>query len=164
MNRRNLITAGVAGVSAAALTPAKGAEPSDSSEGDLEKVKTLLKAHDSAMTSHDLKGALATLADDAAVMGTGPGEMWQGKEELKVAYEHFFMVFDKDKQDFTYKFRVGGLSAEMGWLMASGDVAGEKDGKKFTYPLNISLTVDKTNKDWKIASMHFSTLTGPKDN
>jgi ketosteroid isomerase-like protein len=164
MNRRNLITAGVAGVSAAALTPAKGAEPSDSSEGDLGKVKTLLKAHDSAMTSHDLKGVLATLDDNAAVMGTGPGEMWQGKEELKVAYEHFFMVFDKDKQDFTYKFRVGGLSEEMGWLMASGDVTGEKDGKNFTYPLNISLTVDKTSKDWKIASMHFSTLTGPKDN
>ncbi len=96
------------------------------------------------------------------VLGTGPGEMWQGKAELKVAYEHFFMVFDKGKQDFKYKFRVGGLSAEMGWLMASGDVVGEKDGKKFSYPLNISLTVDKTSKDWKIASMHFSTLARDK--
>ena len=162
MNRRNLIAAGVAGISAAALTQAEGAEAPDPSEADLEKIKALLQAHDKAMTGHDLEAVLATFDDNGAVMGTGPGEMWQGKAELKVAYEHFFMVFDKGKQDFKYKFRVGGLSAEMGWLMASGDVVGEKDGKKFSYPLNISLTVDKTSKDWKIASMHFSTLARDK--
>jgi uncharacterized protein (TIGR02246 family) len=164
MNRRNLIATGVAGISAVAagLTQAQGAEVPDPSNADLGKIKELLQAHDKAMTAHDLEAVLSTFDDDAALMGTGPGEMWQGKDELKVAYKHFFMVFDKEKQDFTYKFRVGGLAAKMGWLMASGDVVGEKDGKKFSYPLNISLTVDKTGKDWKIASMHFSTLTGDK--
>jgi len=162
MNRRAAIAAGVAGISAAALNRTEGADAPDQSDADLEKIKKLLQAHDKAMTNHDLKGALATLDDDGAVMGTGPGEMWQGKEELKVAYEHFFMVYDKGKQDFKYKFRVGGLSAEMGWLMASGDVAGEKDGKAFSYPLNISVVVDKSGKDWKITAMHFSTLTHDK--
>ena len=163
MNRRNLIATGVASIAAAAsLAQAQGAKAPDKNNPDLEKIRALLKAHDKATTAHDLEAALATLNDDAAMMGTGPGEMWQGKEELKVAYKHFFMVYDKGKQDYTYKFRVGGLAAEMGWLMASGEVAGEKDGKKFTYPLNVSITVDKTGKDWKIASMHFSTLTGDK--
>ena len=162
MNRRNAITAGVAGISAAALTQVEAAETPAAENPDLEKIKKLLQAHDKAMTNHDLEGVLATLDDNAAVMGTGPGEMWQGKAELKVAYEHFFMVFDKGEQDFTYKFRVGGLSAEMGWLMASGDVVGKKDGKKFSYPLNVSLNVDKTGKDWKISAMHFSTLRSDK--
>ena len=111
------------------------------------------------MSAHDLEAVLATFGDEAAVMGTGPGEMWQGKKELKTAYEHFFMVFDKTKQDFKYKFRVGGLSTDMGWLMASGEVVGERDGKKFAYPLNVSLMVDKSGEDWKIGAMHFSTLT-----
>jgi uncharacterized protein (TIGR02246 family) len=159
MNRRNLIAASVAGISAAAVAQSEAAPASEASDGDLEKVKALLQAHDKAMSAHDIEAVLATFGDEAAVMGTGPGEMWQGKKELKTAYEHFFMVFDKAKQDFKYKFRVGGLSTKMGWLMASGEVVGERDGKKFAYPLNISLMVDKSGEDWKINAMHFSTLT-----
>jgi ketosteroid isomerase-like protein len=101
MNRRNLIAASVAGISAATITQAQAAPATEVADRDLEKIKALLQAHDKAMTGHDLKGALATLADDAAVMGTGPGEMRQGKSELKVASEHFFMVFDKGELDFT---------------------------------------------------------------
>ncbi len=163
MKRRNVIAAGLAGISAvAAATRAEAAEATVSENADLEKIKELLGAHDKAMTAHDLEGVLATFDANGAVMGTGPGEMWQGQEELKVAYEHFFEVFDKTKQDFEYKFRVGGLSSEMGWLMTSGDVSGEKDGKKFSFPLNISVVVDKSGKDWKISAMHFSTLTNDK--
>jgi hypothetical protein len=48
----------------------------------------------------------------------------------------------------------------MGWLMASGNVKGQKGGKAFEVPLNVSLTVAKSDGKWRIASMHFSTLTG----
>jgi hypothetical protein len=37
---------------------------------------------------------------------------------------------------------------------------GKKDGKEFTFPLNLSLTVAKKDGKWLIAAMHFSTLTG----
>ena len=40
----------------------------------MEKIRALLKAHDKAMTNHDLKGVMATLTERAAIMGTGPGE------------------------------------------------------------------------------------------
>ena len=162
VHKKSAIAAGVAGISAVAITQAGAAEKPKGDEAELEKIKKLLLAHDDAMTKHDLKGALATLDDNAAVMGTGPGEMWQGKEELKVAYEHFFMVYDKGEQKYTPKFRVGGLTSEIGWLMTSGNVDGKRDGKEFSYPLNISLTVDKTGEDWKIIAMHFSTLTNDK--
>ena len=156
-----MIATGIAGISAIAFTKA-GAQPPDAKNPDLEGVRKLLHAHDKATTDHDLKGVMACLADDAAVMGTGPGEMWSGKEELKVAYEHFFMVYDKGEQKFSYHFMHGALGSDMGWAMTSGTVEGKKDGKEFSYPLNVSLTVAKKGGEWKIVAMHFSTLVGEK--
>ena len=156
MNRRTAIIASGL-VAAAAITSV--AQAADSPE--LEKVKALLKAHDDAMTNHDLEGVLKCLAEKASIMGTGPGEMWSGPEEIKDAYKHFFEGYDKGQQDFEYHFKVGNLGTDSGWLMASGNVKGKKGGKEVTFPLNLSLTVAKSGGDWKIASMHFSTLTGP---
>ena len=50
----------------------------------------------------------------------------------------------------------------MGWLVASGEVKGKKDGKDFAFPMNLSLTASKASGKWKIAAMHFSTLTSDK--
>jgi len=93
-------------------------------------------------------------------MGSGPGEVWSGPDEIKVAYEHFFEGFDKGEQKFEYHFKIGGVTSEMGWLMTAGNVNGKKNGKEFSFPLNLSLTVAKKDGKWLIAAMHFSTLTG----
>lgn len=70
---------------------------------DVEKIRSLLKAHDEAMTNHDPKGVMVCFTEKAAIMGTGPGEIWVGPDEIKVAYEHFFEGFDKGQQDFEYR-------------------------------------------------------------
>ncbi len=161
MNRRDSIIHGLAGITAvAALTSTANAQEPKSTSPDLEKIRAVLKAHDDAMTNHDLKGVMATLAPKAVIIGTGPGEVWATPDELKLAYENFFTGFDKGQQDFTYYVKHGALSAEMGWLVASGEIKGKKDGKDFAFPMNVSLTVSKTGGDWQIAAMHFSTLTG----
>jgi hypothetical protein len=67
--------------------------------------------------------------------------------------------FDKGEQKFEYQFRIGGGTSEMGWLMASGNVTGKKEGKEFAFPLNVSITVAKKGDRWLVAAMHFSTLT-----
>ena len=160
MNRRDSIMT-LAGVTAIAAisTTAKGQE-AKADNPELEKIRALLKMHDDAMTSHNLKGVLATFAPKAVIIGSGPGELWSGVEEIKVAYENFFEGFDKGEQDFHYNFRFGGLSSEMGWLVAAGEIKGKKDGKDFAFPINISLTVTKSGDKWQFAAMHFSTLTG----
>ena len=161
MNRRNSIITGLTAVTAiASLTSTAQAEETKNPE--LAKIQAVLKAHDEAMTSHNLEGVLATLAPKAVIIGTGPGEIWSGTEEIKDAYEHFFADFDKGQQDFTYHVKFGELSSEMGWLMASGEIKGKKDGKDFAFPLNISVTASKASGEWKIAAMHFSTLTSEK--
>jgi len=160
MNRRHSIIAGLAAITTVATLASSARAEEQAANPELDKIRALLKAHDEAMTSHDLKGVLATMTPKAAIMGTGPGEIWSGPDEIKDAYEHFFQNFDKGHQQFDYQFKIGGLSSDMGWLMASGNVKGQKDGKAFEVPLNVSLTVAKSGGKWRIASMHFSTLTG----
>jgi uncharacterized protein (TIGR02246 family) len=161
MNRREAIIASVAGITAAvAIAPAADAQAAQEANPDLDQIRALLRAHDEAFTNHDLKGVIACFTEKAAIMGSGPGEIWSGPDEIKVAYEHFFEGFDKGEQKFEYQFRIGGVTSEMGWLMTAGNVNGKKDGKDFVFPLNLSLTVAKNEGKWLIAAMHFSTLTG----
>lgn len=156
MNRRTSILTGLAAATFVATASAQDAKENP----ELENVRALLKAHDDAMKRQDLPAILALFAEKAAIMGTGPGEIWSGAEEIKPAYEHFFQGFDKGEQEFDYHFKIGALDAGMGWLMASGNIKGKKDGKAFEFPINMSLTVTKSSGKWLIASMHFSTLTG----
>jgi uncharacterized protein (TIGR02246 family) len=161
MTRKEAIISGVAGLSVLAMA-ARAARAEDSKEAnpEVEKIRALLKAHDEAMTNHDLKGVMACLTEKAVIMGTGPGEMWVGPEDIKMAYEHFFEDFDKGEQNFEYQFKIGGVGTDMGWLMASGNITGKKDGRNVAFPVNVSLTVAKNAGDWRIVAMHFSTLTG----
>jgi uncharacterized protein (TIGR02246 family) len=161
MNRREALVAGVAGVAVAvAGPPLARAETSATEHPEVESIRALLRTHDEAFTNHDLKGVMACFAPKAAIMGTGPGEVWSGPEEIKEAYEHFFEGFDKGAQKFEYQFKIGGVTPQMGWLMTAGNVTGKKDGKDIAFPLNISITVAKHQEKWLIAAMHFSTLTG----
>ncbi len=160
MNRRTSIIKSLTGIATiSALTAKATAAEAEAADSDLEQIRAVLKAHDEATTQHDIDGVLAVMAPKAVVMGTGPGEIWAGPEEIKDAYTHFFADFDKGEQHFNYDVRFGGLSAEMGWLMAAGEVKAKKDGKDFAFPLNISITVAKADGKWRIAGMHFSTLT-----
>jgi uncharacterized protein (TIGR02246 family) len=161
MTRKEAIIAGAASLSALAMAAQSGqAEEGAEADPEVTKIRALLKAHDEAMTNHDLSGVMKCLTENAAIMGTGPGEFWVGPEEIKTAYEHFFETFDKGAQDFEYQFKIGGVGTDMGWLMASGNVTAKKDGKEFAFPMNISLTVAKKSDEWRIAALHFSTLTG----
>jgi ketosteroid isomerase-like protein len=99
MNRREV--AGMAAITAAVgVAPTADAQASEGANPDLDQIRTLLRAHDEAFTNHDLKGIMACLTEKAAIMGSGPGEVWSGPDEIKVAYEHFFEGFDKGEQKF----------------------------------------------------------------
>ena len=162
MNRRTSIITGLTAATAVALASKVEAAEAKSDNPELENIRAVLKAHDDAMTNHNFEGVQAVLSPKAVIMGTGPGEVWSTAAEIKDAYEHFFQVYDKGQQDFTYNVKHGELSDKMGWLVASGEVKAKKDGKDIAFALNVSLTVSKASGDWKIAAMHFSTLTSDK--
>jgi uncharacterized protein (TIGR02246 family) len=162
LNRRNSIITGLLGA-AAVTTLASTAGAAEKEENpELEEVRALLKAHDEAMKEQNLEKVVSLFAKKSAMLGTGPGEVWKGPEEIKDAYEHFFKDFDKGEQGFEYQFKIGGLGADMGWLMASGNIKGKKDGKDFEFPINLSITVTKGSGKWQFAALHFSTFTSPE--
>ena len=160
MDRRTTLLTGLSAIGAAVAL--SNAAEADDKKAELIKIHSLLKAHDDAMTNHNLDGVMATMGPKAVVMGTGPGEMWTTPDAIKDAYKHFFEGFDKGQQDFTYHERKGDLGAEMGYLFTSGEIKGKKDGKDFAFPINLSITVSKVGGAWKIAAMHFSNLVGDK--
>src|SRR4029077_9983846 len=103
MNRGEAMMAWISGITAAvAIAPTADAQASQGTNPDLDQIRALLRAHDAAFTNKDLKGVTACLTDNAAIMGSGPGEIWSGPDEIKVAYEHFFEGFDKGEQKFAY--------------------------------------------------------------
>jgi ketosteroid isomerase-like protein len=164
MNRREAILAGVTGIAAAVAVPSAGiAQASEGGSPELEPIRALLEAYDKAFTNHDLDGVMACMSAKAAILGTGPGEIWSGPDEIKVAHEHFFDGFDKGEQHFDYEFSLGGVLSETGWMLTSGNVSGKKDGNEFGFPLNVSLTVTKETGNWLILIMHFSILASQNE-
>ena len=161
MNRREAILTGVAGIAAAVTAPSTArAQESAAENPELDPLRALLDAYDDAFTNHDLDGVMATFAEKAAIMGTGPGEIWEGPDEIKAAHQRFFEGFDYGEQNFDYEYSIGEAKPDTGWMMTSGNVSGTKDGKEFTFPVNVSLVATKDGGKWLIAAMHFSTLTG----
>lgn len=163
MNRREAVIAGFTSLAAAAGVASAADEPTPDAEAgnpELEPIRTLLTTYHTAFNNQDLDGVMATLSDKAAVMGTGPGEIWSGPEELKLAYRQLFEGFDRGQQRIDYEFNIGQITGDTGWLMASGNVSGTKEGKEFTFPFNLSVFATKDGGKWAIAAMHFSTLTG----
>ena len=100
MNRKEAIM-GIATIAAAAAVPsvASAQKPEAEAENpELEPIRALLKAYDTAFTNHDLDGVMATMSEKAAIMGTCPGEIWSGADEIKAAHKHLVEGFDAGKQ------------------------------------------------------------------
>jgi ketosteroid isomerase-like protein len=166
MNRREAVLAGLASLAATVAAPpaaiSQTSEPQPENP-ELEPLRALLKSLDVAFCNQDLDGVMATLSENAAIMGSGPGEVWSGPDEIKAAFQHFFEGFDIGQQSCDYEFSLGQIGADSGWLMTSGNVSGTKDGKDFTFPVNILLVAAKDGDKWRISAMHFSTLTGDEE-
>ena len=153
---------GIATIAAAAAVPSIASAQKPEAEAqspELEPIRALLQAYDTAFTNHDLSGVMATMSDKAAIMGSGPGEVWSGADEIKAAHQHLFEGFDAKQQGFDYEFNIGQVTGDTAWMLTSGNVNGTKGGKEFTFPVNISLTAIKQGGKWLIAAMHFSTVT-----
>jgi len=125
-------------------------------------VAELLKKHDDAMNQHNLDGVLALFAPGpkTVVIGTGPGERYQGREEIKTAYTEFFKDFDKGTFLHECYWREGGGNANLRWGAAMCKMTDSKNGKKREYGLNVSVALEKRKDQWQFVMMHFSNLTG----
>ena len=160
LTRREVMaaTVGVAALAAAAQADAQ-TKPATPDNPDLEQLKRLLDSYSKAFSAQDLPGVLKHFAPDAVLVGTGPGEIWGGPEEIGNAYKNFFQVFDKGKQSAERLFLDGNIIGGMAWLLTMSKMTVTKGGKSSEFGLNSSLVFERQGNDWQIRVLHISNIT-----
>jgi uncharacterized protein (TIGR02246 family) len=141
------------------------AVPSLAQEADPEvmaEIKDLLKQHDEAMNNQNLTSVMEMYAagPKTVLMGTGPGERWVGKEEIKSAYAEFFKDFDPGSMTSKCTWTVGDYVGDMAWLMAMCRITDYLANQQRDYALNLSAVLEKQEGKWHFRALHFSNLTG----
>ncbi len=126
------------------------------------EVADLLKKHDDALNQHNLEGVLAlySASPKTVVMGTGAGERFQGKEEIKAAYTEIFKDFDKGTMAHNCYWKTGGGNATLVWGAATCKFSDSKGEKKREYEMNVSLAAEKQGGKWQFVMLHYSNPTG----
>jgi ketosteroid isomerase-like protein len=81
------------------------------------EIAEMLKKHDDAMNKHDLDGVVVLYSSNpkTVMMGTGPGEKFQGVAEIRTAYAEMFKDFDKGTLDHTCYWKDGRSSGNVAW-------------------------------------------------
>jgi uncharacterized protein (TIGR02246 family) len=160
-SERRAMAAAAAAFIPLSLAPAALAAPPTDKDADLAELRALLAAHDKAFTAHDLEGVLKTYSPGptTAVIGTGPGELWVGKEEISEAYRHFFRDFEPGKQDFEYVWRHGRVGVEVAWMATVGKITMTKAGHVSEFGMNLTVVAEKAAGRWAFSCLHFSNLT-----
>ncbi len=160
LDRRHVVLgAALAGIGRAA--PALGQSKLGNADS-VEALKAVLESYETAFSAHDAAGVLKVFAPNAIVVGTGPGEIWGGAEEIGEAYKHLFALFDQGKQKFEPLFRDGHVLGDMAWLMSMSKVSFTKGTQVTEFGLNSSVVFEKIGGKWLVRAMHFSNLTGGK--
>jgi uncharacterized protein (TIGR02246 family) len=130
-------------------------------EATIESIKALWQNQHKAFDSHDADGVMMTYADsdDIMLMGTGPGEHWIGKEELKDAYTRFMEGFDANTTETECVDGAGSRSDNVAWFTAVCTFTDQKGDQQRSYVLNLSAVAVQQGDDWRFHTMHFSHLT-----
>jgi uncharacterized protein (TIGR02246 family) len=127
-----------------------------------EEIMQLLHAREKAFDTQDLDALMATYVPDdkTAVMGTGPGELWVGLDEIRTAHAEMFKAFDKEARKVNW-FQAQ-VSGDVAWAMATMDVTNTIGDEEFTFALNMSTVFKKHKGKWLVSALHGSNLTGPQ--
>jgi len=122
------------------------------------QVTALLEQHDKALSAHDVKGVMKTYVagPEIFLMGTGPGEIFLGKEEVEGAYSQLFTRFDKGSLSFTYDRVSAGSRGDIAWFAAEGTAKGKVKDELKVIRYNLSGTLLKQKDAWFFIAIHFS--------
>jgi uncharacterized protein (TIGR02246 family) len=134
----------------------------DRSKEGLTEIDALLSEHDRALVSQDLAGVLNIFADDAILMGTGPGEEWVGKDAIADAYRHFFADYDAGSMAINCTWQTTGSNGELAWLAAMCWFTDYLKNEKREFAINLSAVAENQGGVWRFRAYHFSNVTAPE--
>lgn len=153
--RRVLFGAALGGITVAA--PAFG-QATPANAASVDALKAMLDSYMKAFSAHDTAGVLKLFSPDAVVLGTGPGEIWGGSDEIATAHKNFFSLFDPGKHTQEVQFRDGHVMGDMAWLASMSSVSFTKGANTIQFGLNLSAVFEKTGGAWLIRVLHMSNV------
>jgi uncharacterized protein (TIGR02246 family) len=124
------------------------------------EVKAVIKQHNHAFDTQDLKGIMSLYSSDPSIvlMGTGPGEAYLGEEGISGAYNQFFNRFKTDTLSFKYDWVAVGSKGNIAWFAVTTTITGVVNNEQKERAFNMSGLLQKEKGKWRIVSMHFSRL------
>ena len=138
--------------------------PAQDNSAAANELLSLLNQHDDALSQKNLDALMMLYAEgkNTVVMGTGPGEKFEGKESIRSAYEEISKDYDTGSLSHTCSWKTGGINGDMAWLAAMCQMSDTAKKKKRQYELNVSVVFEKMNGKWLIRSMHYSNVVSGK--
>ncbi len=127
-----------------------------------EELAALLSKHDDSLSQKDIVALMKLYSPGTktVILGTGPGERYQGTDQIKMAYTEIMKDFDKGTLSHACAWKDGASTATMAWLAAECKMSDSKGGKKREYAMNVSAVAQKTGGTWHFVMLHYSNLTG----
>ena len=131
---------------------------------EVAQLAALLSQHDDALGQKNLDALMNLYADgnNTVMMGTGPGERWQGKAEIRDAYSHIIQDYDAGSSKHDCYWKTGGVNGNAAWLSAMCKMSDTAKKKPREYELNVSAVFEKINGQWLIRQMHYSNVVSGK--
>lgn len=125
------------------------------------EILAVMEAYREAVSNKDIDRCMAAWGsgDDIVMLGTGPGERWLGREEIRDAHLHFFAGFDKESSESTW--RMARVSGDVAWGASMVHAENYLKNEKNEFFLNISIVLERQQGQWRIVMFHHSNLTGP---
>ena len=100
---------------------------------------------------------MAMYAEDAVLLGTGPGERYEGSEEIRNAYTEYFNTFDKEEGTLTwYK---AGHQGDVVWAAGMSRIRSYLKNVEREFGLNWTLVLSKRDGTWKFVQRHISNIS-----
>ena len=146
------------------LLMALGVSQADQTDSQAEaEIKKMMESYREAVGKQDLAGVMQSYADgpDTVVMGTGPGELYVGKESIENAYRAFFSNFKTEKSKITWM--KSGVNGNAAWILGTSLVTQAQKKGNNEFEMNWSAVLEKKGGEWKIVALHFSHLTSPAE-
>jgi uncharacterized protein (TIGR02246 family) len=133
-----------------------------SSRSDVkDEIRASVQKYADAVSAKDLDGCMDMFASEhePVMMGTGPGELWVGKEQIADAHTHFFEGFAREKNETSW--RQMDVEGDVAWGGAAYVVTQHVGEVENQFHLHLTVVMVKEEGKWLFALIHFSNLTGP---
>ncbi|HRD64524.1 MAG TPA: nuclear transport factor 2 family protein [Candidatus Competibacter sp.] len=121
-------------------------------------VKAVFARYDRSINEHDLAGVMVAYApgNDTILPGTGVGERWPGKEEIRAAYTALSESFDPGTREMRCTWTRSEIKGNLAWMASMCWISDFLKNEKREYGTNLTVILEQLDGKWYFRIVHFS--------